>query len=172
MSLAVGLAVGEALQGLGGAAVRLKWPNDILLAGPQGDAKLGGILVELAFDRRGVQAVIGIGLNLAPPQEVMPQPTAGLGAALPALPERHVLLAALLGTLAQRLDQFAEAGFAPLAEAWSALDAWRGRHVRVLEEGRVLHEGRCLGCDAEGALLIETAAGIERVLAGDVSLRL
>ncbi|MBP8162925.1 MAG: biotin--[acetyl-CoA-carboxylase] ligase, partial [Propionivibrio sp.] len=43
LSLAVGVAVVEALEACGAAGVKLKWPNDIL----HQDAKLGGILVEL-----------------------------------------------------------------------------------------------------------------------------
>ncbi|NIQ54189.1 MAG: biotin--[acetyl-CoA-carboxylase] ligase, partial [Gammaproteobacteria bacterium] len=43
LSLAVGVAVAEALEGLGVTGLALKWPNDIQLAG----RKLGGILVEL-----------------------------------------------------------------------------------------------------------------------------
>ena len=42
LSLAAGVAVGEALRELGVAGVGLKWPNDVLVDG----RKLGGLLVE------------------------------------------------------------------------------------------------------------------------------
>ena len=62
LSLAVGTSVAESLN----PAVRLKWPNDLWLD----DRKLGGILIETAsFGEGGAgrrQAVIGIGLNIAP----------------------------------------------------------------------------------------------------------
>jgi len=64
LSLAVGVGLARALGGLGAPGVRLKWPNDVLLATNGDFAKLAGILVELASDRRGTQAVIGIGINL------------------------------------------------------------------------------------------------------------
>ncbi len=73
VTLAVGLALAERLQCLtealgvvlGPDAWQLKWPNDVLLATPAGRAKLGGVLAELAVDRRGRRSlVVGVGLNL------------------------------------------------------------------------------------------------------------
>ena len=78
----------------------MKWPNDLL----SGEAKLGGILLEMAGDAAGTcQVVVGVGLNVA-----MPDAAAGeidqawtdldrLGAE-PA-PGRNRLLAALLNEL-------------------------------------------------------------------------
>jgi BirA family biotin operon repressor/biotin-[acetyl-CoA-carboxylase] ligase len=67
LSLAVGVALVEALRGLPGLAasdaarIGLKWPNDVLL--DQG--KLAGILIETAWSTEAASAaVIGIGLNL------------------------------------------------------------------------------------------------------------
>ncbi|MBW7902154.1 MAG: biotin--[acetyl-CoA-carboxylase] ligase [Rhodocyclaceae bacterium] len=174
LSLAVGVAVADALAALGARGVALKWPNDVLLAG----GKLAGILVELAGERRGVTAVIGIGLNLLPPpadaalSPALPAtPPATLADALPALPERHALLAALLRALAPALDRFAAGGFPALRDEWQALHAWQDAPVRVLRDGRVTLEGACRGADVDGALLVETAAGVERCLSGDLSLR-
>ncbi len=67
LSLAVGVALVEALRALPGLApadaarIGLKWPNDILL--DQG--KLAGILIETAWSTQAASAaVIGIGLNV------------------------------------------------------------------------------------------------------------
>lgn len=176
LSLGVGLAVVRALADCGVHGVTLKWPNDILYR----DAKLGGILVELSADAdmesSHPRAVIGIGLNLRLPalsgheSELMMTPTA-LDAVVSTPPDRHRLLACLMVRLAEVFDDFARAGFLPLREAWMAHHAWQGRPVRVLREGRVEKEGVCRGADDDGALLIETAAGLERCLSGDVSLR-
>ncbi len=166
LSLAVGLALVQALEHQGARQVGLKWPNDLLT--PAG--KLGGILVELAGDRRGMQVVIGIGLNLRAPT-LADQPVSGLADCCPVLPERHSLLAGLLASLLQILETQQSQGFAPLREAWQQRHLWQGRRVRLLEAGQVLQEGVCLGVDNEGALLLETTAGVERCLAGDLSLR-
>jgi BirA family biotin operon repressor/biotin-[acetyl-CoA-carboxylase] ligase len=168
----VGVAVARALEGLGASGIRLKWPNDVLLVDADGAAaKLAGVLVELASDRRGSQAVIGIGLNLGPPPEGLPLPAAGLDSALPRLPDRHEVLAALLGELAGVLAAFAAEGFAGLKAEWLRRHAWQDQAVVIAGEGGEAAAGICRGVDDDGALLLETAAGLERVYAGDVSLR-
>jgi BirA family biotin operon repressor/biotin-[acetyl-CoA-carboxylase] ligase len=171
LSLAAGVAVAEALEELGATRVRLKWPNDVLLESEGGFAKLAGILVELASDRRGTQAVIGIGLNLEAPAGDLLQPAAGLADDLASLPDRHRLLARLLGSLARVLDRFEAGGFAVLQSEWQRRHAWQDRPVRILEDGEVEGEGICLGADSDGALLVETPVCIKRFLSGDVSLR-
>jgi BirA family biotin operon repressor/biotin-[acetyl-CoA-carboxylase] ligase len=172
LSLAVGVAVARALARCGADGVLLKWPNDIL----HGDAKLGGILVELADDGRAARAVIGIGLNLRLPESigdagVAALPPTALESLVATPPDRHVLLAALLVELARVFDRFAAAGFAGLRDAWDACHAWRERPVRLWRDGRVEMEGVCVGADADGALLLRTADGLKRCLSGDVSLR-
>jgi len=169
LSLAVGVALARALSSLGVADVRLKWPNDVLVDG----RKLAGILVELSSERRGMVAVIGIGLNLALPEADATHDVAAaaLAESLPVVPERHLLLATILAELAPVLDRFAAEGFAALRDDWQALHAWQGRSVNVLRDGCVALSGTCLGADADGALMIETVSGVERCLSGDLSLR-
>lgn len=171
LSLAVGVALARALAGLGGRGVRLKWPNDVLLERGGEFAKLAGILVELATDRRGTQAVIGIGLNLAPPAGFFDQPAAGLDQALAAPAERHDVLAAILRELVAVLDAFAVDGFSAVKMAWQDFNAWQGLAVSVAGDGEAPLAGICLGVDDDGSLLLDTGRRIEAVLSGDVSLR-
>lgn len=171
LSLAVGVAVSRALEkvmgsgihsdGAGGTA--LKWPNDILLL----DRKLGGILIELS----GAAAVIGIGLNLRLP-ESMPEAIRTTAAALDGEIDPNTLLAAVLEELLRVLDGFALNGFAALRDEWLSRHAWTGRLVRVLTPHAEPIEGICVGVADDGALLLETAGGVKRILSGDVSLRL
>lgn len=171
LSLAVGVALARALENLGAAELALKWPNDLLLRQGDAYAKVAGILIELSADRRGSQAVIGIGLNLQPPGGDLPQAAAGLSQAMAAVPERHDVLAAILASLAALLDVFAADGFAVLRDEWQDRHAWQGEAVLLHGEGEAPLAGRCLGVDNDGALLLETAAGTQRIFSGDVSLR-
>lgn len=180
LSLAVGVAVVEALEACGASGVKLKWPNDILHEG----AKLGGILVELHSEVRddgygeanAAMAVIGIGLNLRLPDHIgegdgFVLPPAALERVISPLPERHSLFAQLLIALARVFDRFACDGFGALREQWQARHAWQGSPVRLLRDGCVLKEGICLGADDDGALLVRTEDGVERCLSGDLSIR-
>lgn len=165
LSLAVGLALARGLEALGTREVGLKWPNDLLFR----ERKLAGILVELQPGELRT-AVIGIGLNLRLPADLPTEvEAAALEQALPACPGREGVLAALLQALQQTLDAYGEVGFPPLLEEWQQRHAWQGMKVRVT--GGEEAAGLCLGVDADGALLLETATGPRRIVAGDVSLR-
>ena len=180
LSLAVGLAVARALEELGAQGVRLKWPNDLLLAlpaapGPSGDhAKLGGILIELAGDALGpTRAVIGIGLNVRLPQEARAragQPVADLLDAGLAV-ARNRVLAAILRHLHSTIDAFDRDGFAALRADWDARHAYQDREVVLLNDGKVEKTGVVAGVAADGGLRVRTARGIETVVSGEVSLR-
>jgi biotin-[acetyl-CoA-carboxylase] ligase BirA-like protein len=98
LSLAVGLAVAQALTdlcaGVGAGDTALKWPNDILKDG----RKLGGILVEL-LPGAPHAAVIGIGINLHLPPKcpmtcVPPRPRSTCR-----MPDENALYASLLTEL-------------------------------------------------------------------------
>lgn len=173
LPLAVGVALAEALQVLG-VQVQLKWPNDVL----RDDAKLAGVLIETAADggrdRGGATwAVIGIGLNLVAPPELETELQRAIGAA-PELQKqpRETVLAVITSALADMLAQFERHGFGAFVERWQAFHSYAGHPVRILDNGRVVHEGIAAGVDMMGRFLIDTEAGRVAVLAGDVSLRL
>jgi BirA family biotin operon repressor/biotin-[acetyl-CoA-carboxylase] ligase len=162
LSLAVGVAIADALVASGVQKVALKWPNDILLGG----RKLGGVLIELAASA----AVIGIGLNLRLPAD-MPPELAPAAAALGQPVAVNELLAKLLAELHRALATFASGGFVALHGRWQGLNAYAGAEVQVLSPFAPPLIGRCRGVADDGALLLETGRGIERVISGDVSLR-
>ncbi|NWG30886.1 MAG: biotin--[acetyl-CoA-carboxylase] ligase [Rhodocyclaceae bacterium] len=168
LSLAAGVAVSEALVKVGAdgtAPVELKWPNDVL----KGGRKLAGILVELVPGAPHA-AVIGIGLNLRLPA-ALPDEVRAHSAALDAAIDPNVLLAALLVELRATLEIFGTQGFRALREAWLARHAFQDAPVRLLSDFAPPREGICRGVDETGALLLETAGDIERILSGEVSLR-
>ena len=170
LPMAVGVALAETMAGLG-VPVQIKWPNDLL----KGGDKLAGILVETCVDKTdgAIWAVIGTGINLLMPDALEQQ----IGRSVAAAPwlaqmDRNALVAALLNRLAAVLAEFDDTGFAPFAERWNALHAWHGREVMLLDDGHVLQQGRAVGVDAIGRLLLDTPNGRVEVLSGDVSLRL
>lgn len=171
LSLAAGVAVARALASAGVAEVQLKWPNDLLHAG----RKLGGILIELHGDAPGpTAAVIGIGLNVRLPatlRDAIAQPVTDVASISKQAPRRNRLLAAALVELAQMIEDFAQHGFAPLRQEWMARHAHQGKPVTLSSgDGKTL-AGRAAGVAEDGALLLETARGLERCVSGELSLR-
>lgn len=171
LSLAVGVAVARAIARCGVAGVGLKWPNDLYA----GNAKLGGILIELrGEDTAGMTAVIGIGLNVneGPPAELdLRNPSTCLRAVAGARQSRNRLAAAVVQALLEALPVFAHEGFGAFRDDWLAADVALGRDVTI-DTGTGPLPGRVSGVDGDGALLLQHEGGQQRILAGDVSLRL
>lgn len=176
LSLVAGLAVAEALADLGMTGVRLKWPNDVLFRG----GKLAGILVDMQSNAdAGLDVIIGIGLNVELPDlSGLETPETDQDSLAPAAlsqglaqPDRNLVLAAILSKLIHLLDEFAREGFAPFSDRWAARHAWAGHFVQVRMDGMAPIHGNCLAVDSDGALLVDTGRGVQRVLGGDVSLR-
>lgn len=171
LSLVAGIAAAEAIEACGVRGVRLKWPNDLVL----GDAKLGGILVELGGDAGGpCHAIVGVGINCALPTAVraaLARPCADLVEACAGrAPTRNRLAAALVGRLIETLDAFAQSGFAAYAQAFAERDALAGRDVRI-EGARRAFTGVAAGVDARGALQVRGAEGVCSVDSAEVSVR-
>jgi len=175
LGLALGVQVAEALRDEGVVEVRLKWPNDIVWR----QRKLGGLLLQLRLEAGGAACVVaGLGLNLTLPDGMRDQleasgaaPVADVRDALGGrVPRRNRLAGRLAGALCAGLERFGREGFSPFAERWRRLDALDGAMVRVIHSGGST-DGRSLGADRDGALLVEVNGRTERFLAGDVSLR-
>jgi BirA family biotin operon repressor/biotin-[acetyl-CoA-carboxylase] ligase len=171
LTLAVGLALAQALESAGLKGIELKWPNDLV----HGRAKLGGILVELSGDALGPSlAVIGVGVNvrLSPGvRRAIEQPVTDLASVSGARSlDRNVLLARILEELAGVLEAYASAGFTPLRAAWQRRHALQGKPVQVLLPDGGMARGRVVGVDADGALVLDGAGRRLRFVSGEVSL--
>ena len=156
LSLASAVAVAEALIAVAGVDARLKWPNDVQVRG----RKIAGILLE----RRGDAIVLGIGVNVMQPALVPELDAVATSIAREhGHTDREALLAEVLDRVGQWRARLEREGFTPLRARWTALATTPGRYVTA--EGV---SGVARGLDSDGALIIETAAGATRVLAGDV----
>jgi BirA family biotin operon repressor/biotin-[acetyl-CoA-carboxylase] ligase len=176
LGLVAGLAVRDALRGLGMDGIMIKWPNDLVA----GDRKLGGVLVELRAEGNGPSlAVLGVGVNyrLPPGTAVEIEETDGLQptdlvdvsvAADP--PDRNAVVSAMLAALVGRVEAFGRDGPGDLVREWCDADALAGRRVTV-DLGDEQVTGRAIGIDEDGALRLEHESGTMRVTAGDVSVR-
>jgi len=175
LSLAVGLALAEALDPDGQWGLRLKWPNDLCWLSAGSVRKLGGILIETQMGTANPETparrwcVVGVGLNLRTPQINTPglAPVGWSEVTGEAAPHGSDILQACMAALVPALRAFELHGFAPLAERFAQRDALKGQTV-TLSDGRV---GTALGVDAQGALLVQTAQGLQAVHSAEVSVR-
>jgi BirA family biotin operon repressor/biotin-[acetyl-CoA-carboxylase] ligase len=153
---------------------RLQCPNDVLVRA----AKLGGILAEAAAGA----VVVGIGLNVSTEPDELPPPGPRPAGALAATslriaaspgPDRGVLLAAILTGFERSYrawtGTFGDPERSGLRADYTRLCSTIGQRVRVELPGGGLLTGLATGIDADGRLLVRTAAGADLpVAAGDV----
>ena len=148
-------------------ALRLKWPNDILLDG----AKLVGILPESTqrLDQT-MLAVIGIGINLAHAPDQLGRATTYLAAH-----DIEVSPATMLDALAVEMSQALllwgnGAGFATIRDLWLANALPLGTAMSV-HTGHDSIDGTFAGLDYDGALILRDHSGYDRRMTfGDVTV--
>ncbi|WP_367026591.1 biotin--[acetyl-CoA-carboxylase] ligase [Methylococcus sp. ANG] len=172
LSLAVGVAVVQALRAQGIADSALKWPNDILWS----RRKLGGILIEVTGEDNGQYAVvIGIGINVNLPERhagAIDQDWVDL-ARIPGGSgvSRNRLIAGMLNELAPMLADYESTGLAPYLDEWRSYHGFDGAQASV-QQGDWVRTGRIVGVSAEGLLMLACEDGKVREFAsGDVRVR-
>jgi BirA family biotin operon repressor/biotin-[acetyl-CoA-carboxylase] ligase len=169
LGLVAGIAAARALIALD-AEVRLKWPNDLLVA----DRKLGGVLVEGRGAGEGpCEVVIGLGVNVRLPNDPSEPdpPWTDVHAALGRAPDRNRLAAALVRALDEDCARFEADGFAAFRDRWHELDALAGRVVDVEFAGRERVTGRADGVTDHGELRVVTGDATVLASAGEVRVR-
>jgi BirA family biotin operon repressor/biotin-[acetyl-CoA-carboxylase] ligase len=169
LSLTTTVAVCDALAKLAPDAIwGAKWPNDVTVAG----RKICGILVEVPNrgPRAGRRVVVGVGLNVNNSWQTAPDDLRDVGTALCDVTgrrhDRTDVLIRFLTAFADRLEQLSRAD-TRLLGAWRSRCVLRGRQVRI-DNGAGSVRGRCWGIDDDGALVVETASGEQRVHGGVV----
>lgn len=149
---------------------RLKWPNDILVAG----RKLGGILLKQSGPPEEPVVVAGLGLNLGDPAEIFPPDLQGQATSLWRLTRRQFRPGEVAGHLVCRVDdelnRYYDQGLISWSDDLAALDDLAGRRLSLDAGGRQLM-GKAVGIDDGGRLLLDTGGEKpEAFSAGDVHI--
>ncbi len=162
ISLLTGISLCEALSAIGLQGHGLKWPNDIYI----NQQKLAGILVESSGDLHRV--VIGIGLNI---QNQSEPSWCGLKDLLDETPDRNTIIATILNTLVNKLEQISNLSFPDFNQQWLQWDMVLNKPVFVLQNNQKT-KGIAKGIDESGQILIEMEKGrVESFHSAEISLR-
>ena len=151
LPLAVPVAVCEAAESIAPVGCRLKWPNDVWID----ERKVAGVLVEARPDAGW--AVIGVGLNVAIPENDFPPELRQTATSLLPTEAEHGIPPAgapavreALTALNESLGRWVGASAEEILSAFRARDALSGRSISW--EGG---EGVAAGVDERGHLLVD-----------------
>lgn len=176
LSLVVGLAVRQAAASLvsreAADAVRVKWPNDVVVVAGEANAPQSAKLCGISVEVHAGGVCVGCGVNVLPPAE--PQPIGGKNTpayladlAAPSASSApsaliDVACEAILREFAPLYVRWQSEGFAPLARAFNGCASLIGQQVRIANHaGAVTAEGQVVRIDECGRLVIRTSDGTE-----------
>jgi BirA family transcriptional regulator, biotin operon repressor / biotin---[acetyl-CoA-carboxylase] ligase len=166
IALAAGAAVCDAIEeAIPQAAVRVKWPNDVYLAGK----KTCGILVEAPADGRG-RLIVGIGVNVNNSLAGAPDDLRRIATSMTDEAGRTFVATDVLLSV---LSHFAEWRSDLARDERAVFARWRTRCLltgkRVcLNAGSRQVTGLCRGIDDTGRLVLSTSDGTSSYLSGTV----
>ena len=170
LSPAIAVAFACLLEAEGAAGIGIKWPNDVYVDGK----KLSGILLELGQgpDERSI-LVVGIGVNLRLSAAVtaqIDQPVTDLYTVLGRTPARNQIAGRLIDAILDLLGDYFETGFEPFRREYHRFDLLQGRDL-IIERSDGTVNGRSLGLDPNGALLVEINGRATPIVSGDLRVR-
>lgn len=161
VTLALGLAVQEAIAQETGLAADLRWPNDVLLHGK----KCCGILTQ--FNDTAVVAGIGINVNHTSFPDRIAAASISLRMASGREHSRENLLVAVLGSIDGCCHVLVEQGREAILRMFAQASSYvSGKRVTVEQDGTMLR-GVTAGLDPSGFLILRADDGKEHlILAG------
>jgi len=170
-TLMAAVAVTKAIRNVTGVKCGIKWPNDILYQGK----KVVGILTEMSAEFDAINhVIIGMGINVNIKEQEFPAELIDVATSLSVITghdiSRLTLLHAVLVELENAYEGVIQRGFSEMLDEWRELSVTLGKNVNVFGGGREF-SGLAVDIDNDGALLVQTDDALEKVLAGDVSIR-
>lgn len=167
LTLLAGVSLAEAVRSSTGLPAEIKWPNDLVFSG----RKLAGILAEGALQQGVLEyVVLGIGINVRavsyPPD--IAHRASSLETELGRPVDRGLLLATLLVNLGRARQALREDEVAGWFGRWRALSPSAAGAFVEWRAPDGVRRGRTAGLDDDGALLVQSDRGVERVSSGEI----
>ncbi len=170
IALGTGVAIVRALNKLGITGVGLKWPNDIFI----NDRKLGGILVEMRAESTGpCNVVIGVGLNYEMRNsgtDLIDQPWVDINTITTTRLSRNDCVSGVINELINMLNEISRSDPGYIINEWRKYDCLKGRFASLILPGDTVN-GRILGIDDHGALVMEIDHQVKKYNVGEISVR-
>lgn len=159
LTFAAALAIRDAIAPH--ATLKIKWPNDLLA----NNKKLVGMLVE----HKNGWSALGIGINVLHKTSDFPQELRQKATSLAQITRKPCNRSTLLKTILQQLDirilQLRQGKYNHLRQQWIEACDIIGRTIK-----RNNIEGVVTQIDDDGALIVKTTNGPQRIITGEIQL--
>ena len=168
VSLAVGVGIARCLEfEFAPLKTKLKWPNDVYID----RGKVAGILLETSPSAIP-EVVIGVGLNVGSRPDLGDDPNSqsvrSLQESLQRTIHRYDLLVAVVTSIVETLTE-------TVANPNVVVGEFRNRcyltgHTITFQKGSATRQGKCVGINDEGELVVETNSGQSTLQSGEANL--
>ncbi|MEJ8544831.1 biotin--[acetyl-CoA-carboxylase] ligase [Brevibacillus borstelensis] len=159
MTLLAAVALAKTMWEETGVEIKIKWPNDIFI----GDKKVSGVLTELNAESDRVNyLVIGMGINANLEQKDIPPELSSIATSLRIEAGKPIKRVAFIRRFCENFereyDHYLQEGFERVKAEWEQHSYTIGKWITVSTIQQTL-EGRAIGLDEEGVLILEDASG-------------
>ncbi|MFQ5729681.1 MAG: biotin--[acetyl-CoA-carboxylase] ligase [Waddliaceae bacterium] len=162
------ISVLETLDSIGFKA-KVKWPNDLLLSGK----KVGGILCEILNQRGLIWVILGIGININMPQELLQtidQPATSLLVESGTPLEIGMITQKLQKHFVRNLKIFLEKGFSPFLSDYKAKLVHSPQQLLHFKQDDQEWEGVFHSINDDGSLSLKLESGeIKKIFSGEIT---
>jgi BirA family biotin operon repressor/biotin-[acetyl-CoA-carboxylase] ligase len=171
LTLTAGVACSIALRRVSGLDIRIKWPNDLMVA----DKKLGGILAELKTDGKKIAfAIVGIGINVNMDMNEFPGDIREIATSFKnetgKIYSRENVISEILSEIDRWYLKLKKMDRESILSSWKQLTSTLGREVTVIT-GPKTWKGFAESVDDEGMLILRLPSGeTEKISSGDLTI--
>ncbi|THE15113.1 biotin--[acetyl-CoA-carboxylase] ligase [Bacillus timonensis] len=171
LTLLAAVGVVQAIQEVTGLEPDIKWPNDILIH----QKKIVGILTELQAETDRINSVIiGIGINVNQELSQFPENLHTIASSLAIEKgekiDRAKLIQVILLKIEKLYKEYLQHGFKVVKLLWESYATSIGKQIIARTISGSI-EGKAIGINEEGVLLLEDAAGtVHHIYSADIEL--
>ena len=169
LSLAVATSLVSSLKEFTSGILRIKWPNDLLI----NEKKISGILIETTDSEDGLDIVIGIGINVHMDESEGSEIDQSWGnlEESPLLElDRNKIIVSIISEMYELFKGYPNSGFKKYHHVFETYNLLKDKLCKV-ETDKETYEGKVLGVNEVGELLLEKNGEIQHLRYGEVSIR-
>ena len=169
LSLAVAVSLISTLKEFTSSDLKIKWPNDLLI----NKKKISGILIETTDSEIGLDVVIGIGINVHMDQSEgseIDQSWGNLEENPSHKLDRNEIIVSIISKMYELFKDYPNSGFKKYHHVFETHNLLKDKLCKV-ETDKETYEGKVLGVNDIGELLLEKNGEIQHLRYGEVSIR-